>query len=175
MNQDLIVDKEHTPISLAVEYSALDSSRPPAVICDLDGTLALITDRDPYDAEFCINDQLNVPVADLIKAENKNGAAIVLVSGRSESSRSDTIAWLKKEYNDVEKYINDKYVKITGNDEVLKRLLKKFNYNHRLATVAYNMGPGWTRGRLRNNLPVGNRNEYLDKVQRAYKRISKKI
>jgi hypothetical protein len=96
MNQDLIVDKEHTPISSAVEYSALDSSRPPAVICDLDGTLALITDRDPYDAEFCINDQLNVPVADLIKAENKNGAAIVLVSGRSESSRSNTIAWLKK-------------------------------------------------------------------------------
>ena len=96
MNQDLIVDKEQTPISLAVEYSALDSSRPPAVICDLDGTLALITDRDPYDAEFCINDQLNVPVADLIKAENKNGAAIVLVSGRSESSRSNTIAWLKK-------------------------------------------------------------------------------
>ena len=96
MNQDLIVDKEHTPVSSPVEYSELDSLRTPAVICDLDGTLALITDRDPYNAEFCINDQLNIPVADLIKAENKNGAAIVLVSGRSESSRSNTIAWLKK-------------------------------------------------------------------------------
>ncbi len=96
MNQDLIVDKEHSPVSSAVEHSEFDSLRPPAVICDLDGTLALITDRDPYDAEFCINDQLNIPVADLVKAENKNGAAIVLVSGRSESSRSNTVAWLKK-------------------------------------------------------------------------------
>jgi hypothetical protein len=34
-----------------------------------------------------------------------------------------TIAWLKKDYNTVEKYINDKFVKITGNDKVLKRLL----------------------------------------------------
>lgn len=34
-----------------------------------------------------------------------------------------TIAWLKKDYNGVQKYINDKYVKTTGNDEVLKRLL----------------------------------------------------
>ena len=39
---------------------------------------------------------MNIPVADLVKAENKNGAAIVLVSGRSESSRSNTVAWLKK-------------------------------------------------------------------------------
>ena len=34
-----------------------------------------------------------------------------------------TIAWLQKDYDTVNKYINDKYVKITGNDEVLKRLL----------------------------------------------------
>lgn len=57
----------------------------------------------------------------------------------------------------------------------LKSLLKYFDRNHTYATVAYNMGPGWTRDRLRNNLPVGERNHYLDKVQRAYKRISKKI
>jgi hypothetical protein len=35
-----------------------------------------------------------------------------------------TIAWLKKDYATVEKYINDKFVKNIGNDEVLKRLLK---------------------------------------------------
>lgn len=57
----------------------------------------------------------------------------------------------------------------------LKSLLKYFNKNHRYATVAYNMGPGWTRHRLKNNLPVGNKNEYLDKVTRAYKQIVKKI
>lgn len=57
----------------------------------------------------------------------------------------------------------------------LKNLLKKFDANHVHATVAYNMGPGWTRKRLRNNLPVGNKNDYLNKVSRAYGQIIKKI
>lgn len=56
----------------------------------------------------------------------------------------------------------------------LKTLLGSFK-NHKHATVAYNMGPGWTRGRLRRNLPVGQKNEYLDKVRKAYKSIVKKI
>lgn len=34
-----------------------------------------------------------------------------------------TVAWLKKDYQTVKKYVNDKHVKQTGNDEVLKRLL----------------------------------------------------
>ena len=57
----------------------------------------------------------------------------------------------------------------------LKGLLKDFKQSHKLATVAYNMGPGWTRGRLRRNLPVGQRNLYLDKVKKAYSHITKKI
>ena len=47
-----------------------------------------------------------------------------------------TIAWLKKDYTTVEKYINDKYVKITGNDEVLKRLLKNKDKSYK---EAYNL------------------------------------
>lgn len=56
----------------------------------------------------------------------------------------------------------------------LKSLLKTFN-SHKYATVAYNMGPGWTRGRLRRKLPVGQKNQYLDKVRKAYKQIIRKI
>ena len=57
----------------------------------------------------------------------------------------------------------------------LKSLLRDFRDNHTYATVAYNMGPGWTRGRLRRKLPVGNDNEYLNKVQKAYRKIIRKI
>ena len=60
-----------------------------------------------------------VEEAEKYAKENNDGG----VAGEARYYRG-TIAWLKKEYNDVEKYINDKYVKITGNDEVLKRLLK---------------------------------------------------
>ena len=57
----------------------------------------------------------------------------------------------------------------------LKRLLNKFNANHVHATVAYNMGPTWTSRRLKAKQPVGIKNEYLDKVSRAYGQIVKKI
>ena len=55
----------------------------------------------------------------------------------------------------------------------LSFLLKKFRGNHTLATVAYNMGPYWVSKRLRHNLPVGTKNIYLEKVNRAYRRISR--
>jgi hypothetical protein len=71
------------------------------------------------------------------------------------------------------------YVRKLVNIEIgiiyLKQLLKQFNYNHRLATVAYNMGPGWTVRRLRRNQPVGTKNLYLDKVTKAYTYFIKQI
>jgi soluble lytic murein transglycosylase-like protein len=50
----------------------------------------------------------------------------------------------------------------------LKMLLDNFNSNHTYATVAYNMGPSWTRVRIRNNVAVGLKNLYLNKVMKAY-------
>lgn len=55
----------------------------------------------------------------------------------------------------------------------LARLLKRFKGDHKLATVAYNMGPYWVDRRLRRGLPVGERNNYLDKVERSYRRVSR--
>lgn len=57
----------------------------------------------------------------------------------------------------------------------LKGLLKFFDNNHLYATVAYNMGPYWTKSRLRKNLPVGKKNHYLNKVMRAYTHITKEL
>lgn len=57
----------------------------------------------------------------------------------------------------------------------LKGLLETFNNNHHYATVAYNMGPYWTKTQLRNNLPVGKRNHYLNKVLKNYYQITKTL
>lgn len=57
----------------------------------------------------------------------------------------------------------------------LKGLLEAFNYNHYYATVAYNMGPYWTQSRLKNNLPVGKKNHYLNKVLKNYYHITKTL
>lgn len=54
----------------------------------------------------------------------------------------------------------------------LKRLLKSFRGNYVHATVAYNMGPGYTKRRLRWGLAVGSKNQYLDKVRKAYRLLT---
>ena len=57
----------------------------------------------------------------------------------------------------------------------LKGLLEDFNGNHYYATIAYNMGPSWTKSQLKNNLPVGKDNHYLNKVLKAYYHITKEL
>jgi len=62
-----------------------------AVICDLDGTLALLNGRNPYDASTCENDILNKHVADLLKDKN-----VIFVSGRTDNYKEQTINFLNK-------------------------------------------------------------------------------
>lgn len=68
---------------------------PEAIICDLDGTLALINGRNPYDAEKCEFDLVNGPIADIIETTNHT---ILLVSGRSEAHRPQTERWLQSHH-----------------------------------------------------------------------------
>jgi soluble lytic murein transglycosylase len=57
----------------------------------------------------------------------------------------------------------------------LNKLLKKFRNNYKLATCAYNMGPGWVRKQLRNKRPVGIKNKYFSKVSKYYHKLVKEI
>ncbi len=64
---------------------------PSAIICDLDGTLALLNGRNPYDASTCADDGLNTVVANLLV--NKT---VFLLSGREDKYREPTLAFLQK-------------------------------------------------------------------------------
>lgn len=57
----------------------------------------------------------------------------------------------------------------------LKGLLEAFNNNHYYATISYNMGPYWTKSQLKNNMPVGKKNHYLNKVLKNYYHITKTL
>ncbi len=57
----------------------------------------------------------------------------------------------------------------------LSRLLQRFKGSHVYATVSYNMGPGFTLRRLKMGRPVGTQNRYLNKVRKAYERLSSGI
>lgn len=69
---------------------------PDAVIFDLDGTLALIEGRNPYDASECEYDKLNYPVFNALRMYQNNGYKIIICSGRSEEYVEQTDRWLKK-------------------------------------------------------------------------------
>jgi len=68
---------------------------PRAIICDIDGTLAITGDRSPFDWKKVGLDTLNYPVAKLVEIMNRYGHKIILCSGRDESCRDETIKWLK--------------------------------------------------------------------------------
>jgi predicted kinase len=80
-------------------YQEQDDTLPPAIICDLDGTLAIIHDRSPFDATRCETDLLNIPVAEIIKTYHEKGVKIILMSGREDNARSQTMNWLS--YNKI--------------------------------------------------------------------------
>jgi predicted kinase len=73
-----------------------DISLPKAIICDLDGTLALNGNRNPYDASSCDNDDLNESVANVLKLFAADGYNILLLSGREERFREPTLRFLMK-------------------------------------------------------------------------------
>jgi predicted kinase len=73
-----------------------DANFPKAIICDLDGTLALMGNRDPYDAAESDKDALNESVANVLKTFSGKGYNILLVSGREDIFREPTLRFLEK-------------------------------------------------------------------------------
>jgi predicted kinase len=73
-----------------------DQNKPLAIICDLDGTVALHEGRrSPYDYARVGEDALNVPVAELVKRYAKDHI-ILYVSGREQFCRPQTEDWLQR-------------------------------------------------------------------------------
>lgn len=70
---------------------------PEAIICDIDGTIAKMQGRSPYDETLVSTDQ---PVREVIEILQmyKRGKIIevIMMSGRHETCREDTEAWLKQ-------------------------------------------------------------------------------
>jgi hypothetical protein len=67
-----------------------------AIICDLDGCLALLNGRDPFKAETCDQDLLNEPVASVVRWAYDSGLKIIFLSGRQAKHSEPTIKFLEK-------------------------------------------------------------------------------
>nr|WP_258932547.1 hypothetical protein [Flavobacterium oreochromis] len=80
---------------------AQNEALPKAIICDLDGTLALMNGRNPFDASKCDEDLLNVPVANVLKNYHQLGYKILLVSGREDKFQAPTLRFFGKTPNPI--------------------------------------------------------------------------
>lgn len=68
---------------------------PPAYVFDIDGTLANMADRDPFDYSRVGEDAPNWPVAKVAWALENSGFRIVVMSGREDVCRDETLRWLR--------------------------------------------------------------------------------
>jgi predicted kinase len=67
-----------------------------AVMVDIDGTVALHGDRDPYDTSRYHEDTPNYPVVTMVYAAWQAGHHVIMCSGREETFRDVTEQWLKR-------------------------------------------------------------------------------
>ncbi len=81
-----------------MEYSNLETrtpNTPNAIICDMDGCLALITNRSPYDSGKCEQDLVNEPIKHIVNKYSLDHI-IIICSGREDKFRQETERWLIK-------------------------------------------------------------------------------
>jgi len=78
------------PIPEPIVY---DPQLPFCIIVDLDGTLAIIGDRSPYDGENCGVDLPNLPVIETVNRFRQTDTVFIF-SGRNGASETQTRQWL---------------------------------------------------------------------------------
>lgn len=107
-----------------------DPQLPDCYIFDIDGTLAQMNGRSPYDYEKVNTDSLNIPVANVFKSLKEKK---FIFSGRKDICHQDTVDWLLS--NGLESYY-DLFMRETGDDrkdyivkrEIYERYIKgKYN------------------------------------------------
>lgn len=73
-----------------------DPTLPRAIICDLDGTVALMGNRNPYDASNCQKDACNDPIMRIVGKFSQDHA-IIFMSGRDAKYMQQTIGWINSQ------------------------------------------------------------------------------
>lgn len=92
------------------------------VIFDLDGTLAKMKDRGPFDWKKVGQDELNLPVWTVMNGLPAN-VKIVIMSGRDSVCRPETEEWLKRSIGNIHSELHMRPEGDTRKDSIVKREL----------------------------------------------------
>jgi predicted kinase len=116
-----IFTKRDYTLDRMVEPMAQDPNNPRAIICDLDGSLAIVGDRSPYSAENChLVDRPNPHVVETVKLYHGNGYKIIFCSGRMERDREPTVKFIEQHLPDVEYMLLMRPNNDTRKDAIIK-------------------------------------------------------
>lgn len=89
--------------------------KPSVILCDLDGTIALNPGRrGPFEFKRVKEDDLNVPVAEVVHNLNKLGYHVVFLSARDDSCAIDTAEWLYERAGFLVEFNKDLFMRKTG-------------------------------------------------------------
>lgn len=77
-----------------VEAPEYDPIKEDCVICDIDGTLAIMGDRSPYNDLEAWKDTPNHTIVNLVRQQLRSRKHIVFVSGRKDRSLDVTLEWM---------------------------------------------------------------------------------
>lgn len=95
-----VIRKMYNDFLRPVRVVAIHDERlPHAVMCDIDGTLALFGKENPYERDF-LQDKVNRPVLSILKSCQ---VQIILVSGRNGKFLEQTHEWLKQNKIDYDR------------------------------------------------------------------------
>jgi tRNA uridine 5-carbamoylmethylation protein Kti12 len=100
--KDFVKDRSDTEFELDMHALKLETYengtkyRKHAMIVDIDGTVAKMQGRSPYDYSKVTTDVPNWPVIFLVKTLMNKGVKPLFTSGRPDSCRSATVDWLRR-------------------------------------------------------------------------------
>jgi predicted kinase len=88
----------HGPVEnpLVIEKYVAPEDAPEAILVDIDGTLAKMVSRGPFEWKRVEEDEPVDTIIDIVDTECSNGTQIIVMSGRDGSCRAETQRWLDK-------------------------------------------------------------------------------
>lgn len=124
VGKDVITNMYDRYVRSNINLYTPNENLPSCVIFDVDGTLALMSERNPYDWDRVKEDKVNQPVLDILNGIKDTVDKIIIFTGRDGCCLDDTVDWL----NDNNIHFDDIYIRREGDtrkDSIVK--MEMFN------------------------------------------------
>lgn len=134
---------------------------PRAIICDLDGTIAILNGRDPYNASTCEQDLVNMPVARIVGLFfAMSNYQVFFTSGRSDKYKEESVRWVFEKAFQFKSSEWSEYV--IGKSARVKFLMRKHGDDRKDSIVKQEMYDNEIKGKYEVDFVLDDRQQVVD-------------